>query len=556
METQIVIGQMNWTVNHPEVDYHAAHQLGQEQLAYIKEVYCRELEAIVSAMNLSHDLTIDQLDSEIQLSDLVQPTNWKLGLENKLRQDITNKLQQAMQRQVPEEKSITPFQHVVLFLKNSFGGSESQDNEEQPVANESDAITLISQFSRADKQQLQIWIKAATRLNSEKERWANRFSPFFTVNLLNVLNEGFEAQLQAIDQRFAACHNAHLLQAHLTLLDCFELRKEESLQLHLDALLDFFHWHQLLGLQMSAPALRQRYRNEVNNPTQVQRWMQAVDLEPTLQYFKKIALLTPANVAQIRSLIGSSTGTKPALYQFILILGQLELSPQQTQRVINQVAALERITNQQVEACLQTLYPELSEAEKNRLEAITASNTSPETAQAISETVEHAGCVLLHLFYPSLFKNLGLANEANEWQDEEAQLRAAQLILHLVLDEEVWNDEAIQNTLINLLVGLPHDTEIPLPADFELNPQEQSEFEQLLEVIHANWKIMEQATWTDLKIYFFNRTGTLHTKNNKLLLDLEPLTMDFMLAQKSWNATLVQSPWMDEMLHVNWDKKK
>jgi hypothetical protein len=166
--------------------------------------------------------------------------------------------------------------------------------------------------------------------------------------------------------------------------------------------------------------------------------------------------------------------------------------------------------------------------------------------------IENAGIVLLQPFFPSVFKNLELLNEKNQWVDEEAQVKAIYTLHYLATGElEVSEDQLLVE---KLLTGFPLDEVIPLVEEEDVLTDELNvQMAELLDVIHDNWKPMRNCTWVGLRSDFLMRSAKLEQIDEmQYKLIIEPHLLDVLLPSKNWGISMVKYSWMDGFVFVEW----
>ncbi|MFT6922811.1 MAG: hypothetical protein ACJA1C_001818 [Crocinitomicaceae bacterium] len=166
--------------------------------------------------------------------------------------------------------------------------------------------------------------------------------------------------------------------------------------------------------------------------------------------------------------------------------------------------------------------------------------------------IENAGIVLLQPFFPSVFKNLELLNEKNQWVDEEAQVKAIYTLHYLATGElEVSEDQLL---IEKLLTGFPLDEVIPLVEEEDILTDELNvQMAELLDVIHDNWKPMRNCTWVGLRNDFLTRSAELEQIDDlQYKLIIEPHFLDVLLPSKNWGISMVKYSWMEGFVFVEW----
>ncbi len=174
--------------------------------------------------------------------------------------------------------------------------------------------------------------------------------------------------------------------------------------------------------------------------------------------------------------------------------------------------------------------------------------------------LEHSGMVLLHPFFPTLFKNLGFLNTQGKWNTTNDQERAIYTLNHLATDSFENTEDQLQ--LYKLLVGYDLTSVLPLWEEVEANWIEldrtliEDEFNDLVKGVQNNWKPMHRCTLAGLRTDFLHRSGTLTTKNTgdsiQYWLIPKPHALDVLLPFKNWGISLVKFSWMEAVLNVDW----
>lgn len=178
----------------------------------------------------------------------------------------------------------------------------------------------------------------------------------------------------------------------------------------------------------------------------------------------------------------------------------------------------------------------------------------------------YSGLVLLNPFLPQLLRNLNLLNEKNEWSTDQDQIWAMFTLHYLASGNKshIPEDELI---LLKLLTNYPLDEPVnaiesqkgyaPFKSEEGqiLLTKINAEMENILEAVRANWRPMRNCSWKGLRQDFLSRTGTLHQKNEQLVLTVKPHALDMMLPHKNWGHSMIKYSWMDEVLYVEWGSK-
>lgn len=176
---------------------------------------------------------------------------------------------------------------------------------------------------------------------------------------------------------------------------------------------------------------------------------------------------------------------------------------------------------------------------------------APETTRtSYSDTTEgyyidNAGLVLLHPFLVRFFEGLGIAADDNLLQSD----RALCLLHYLATGQSVAPEYEL--LLPKVLCNIP--LEAPVEAGLILGDAEKEETTALLEAVIRHWEALQNTSPDGLRGTFFVRPGKLSVrKDGDWLLQVEPKTFDILLSQLPWGIGMIQLPWMDRMLWVEW----
>lgn len=160
--------------------------------------------------------------------------------------------------------------------------------------------------------------------------------------------------------------------------------------------------------------------------------------------------------------------------------------------------------------------------------------------------VKNAGLVLLHPFLPRFFEGLGIARDKEILHPERALA-----LLHFLSAGQTVTPE-YELTLPKLLCRVPFET--PVPFDVDLREEEIEEAEALLKAVIHHWEALRNTTADGLRGNFLIRPGKLSRREDgDWLLQVEPKTHDVLLNHLPWGLGMIQLPWMDRMLWVEWN---
>jgi len=161
--------------------------------------------------------------------------------------------------------------------------------------------------------------------------------------------------------------------------------------------------------------------------------------------------------------------------------------------------------------------------------------------------VTNAGLVLLHPFLGRLFENVGYT-ENSQWLSEEVQQRALVLSQFLVTGTEEYAEyELILN---KILTGYP--IEDTLSDEIELSAYEKDEANDLLQSVINHWKALKNTSISGVQNTFLQREGKVVKKESGWLMQVEQKAFDILLDKIPWGFSTIKTPWMEEILSVEW----
>lgn len=161
--------------------------------------------------------------------------------------------------------------------------------------------------------------------------------------------------------------------------------------------------------------------------------------------------------------------------------------------------------------------------------------------------LEGAGLAILHPFLSTFFRELKLV-EKDDFVDETARERAVQLLNLLVFGKEEIAEH--QMVLAKILCEMPLDTPVPMLVSY--SDTEQDEADHLLKAVVKHWGALGNTSPDGLKEGFLQREGRLERKENGWYLTVKRETIDILVDRLPWGRGMIQLPWMEEMLRVEW----
>lgn len=155
-----------------------------------------------------------------------------------------------------------------------------------------------------------------------------------------------------------------------------------------------------------------------------------------------------------------------------------------------------------------------------------------------------AGAVLLHPFLPQLFETLGIARDDKLLQPE----RALGLLHYLATGQRFAPEYDL--LLPKLLCNLPFD--VPVHSRVELTMAEEQEADALVAAVIRHWDALGDTSIDGLRGSFLVRRGKLSRRGGEDVLQVEARSFDILLDRLPWGIGLIQLPWMEKILWVEW----
>jgi len=158
--------------------------------------------------------------------------------------------------------------------------------------------------------------------------------------------------------------------------------------------------------------------------------------------------------------------------------------------------------------------------------------------------VASAGMALLHPFLPRFFEALGIA--AN---DKMLQPERALCLLHFLATGRRFAPE-YDLLLPKVLCNVPFDA--PVESRIELTAAEEDESAALLAAVIRHWEALGDTSVDGLRDSFLMRPGKLSRRGVDDVLQVEARSYDILLDRLPWGIGLIQLPWMERSLWVEW----
>jgi hypothetical protein len=161
--------------------------------------------------------------------------------------------------------------------------------------------------------------------------------------------------------------------------------------------------------------------------------------------------------------------------------------------------------------------------------------------------VQTAGIVLLHPFLRTFFNKLELLKE-----DEFISFYHHQKALDLLYYLATGRVTAAEHELVSAKIICGYPLHRPVLEIIDLSVAEISEADQLLIEVVRQWEVLKNSSPDALREGFLQRSGKFFSKNDMVYLQVESGSIDVLLDYLPWNLSIVQLPWMNRVLRVEW----
>ena len=163
------------------------------------------------------------------------------------------------------------------------------------------------------------------------------------------------------------------------------------------------------------------------------------------------------------------------------------------------------------------------------------------------QSINNSGLVLLWPFYLHYFQTLGLV-KGNKFVSAKGARRAAKLMEYLATggDDTSGSDKPLNMILCNIAEGgLP-------PQAIAITEQERKLSDELLRAAVDRWSILENMDEHGFREAYMQRKGKLYTSEDKIMLEVEPRSIDVLMDQLPWSIVSVRLSWMGKPIFVKW----
>jgi hypothetical protein len=89
--------------------------------------------------------------------------------------------------------------------------------------------------------------------------------------------------------------------------------------------------------------------------------------------------------------------------------------------------------------------------------------------------------------------------------------------------------------------------------DLSLTAVQREASDSLLRAVFEHWQALKSQSFDFLRQQFFWRPGKLKQLDDGWKLSIEARAQDILLARLPWGTGVVRLPWMETILHVDWD---
>ena len=161
--------------------------------------------------------------------------------------------------------------------------------------------------------------------------------------------------------------------------------------------------------------------------------------------------------------------------------------------------------------------------------------------------IENSGLVLLHPFLANLCENIGYTKE-QKWESAQLHERGVLLTHYLITGQNEFPE--YEMFLNKLMMGYPLDN--PLSLEAKLSDFEMNETNDLFVSVIKHWVALKNTSVEGLRNTFLQRAGKLTKKESGWLLQVEQKAFDILLDKIPWGFSTIKTPWMDEILSVEW----
>ncbi len=181
-----------------------------------------------------------------------------------------------------------------------------------------------------------------------------------------------------------------------------------------------------------------------------------------------------------------------------------------------------------------------------------ASQTAATRSEKTHWYVPNAGVVLMHPFLPVFFQKFDLTT-GGEFKNEATRHKAIYLLHYLATGE--FDAPEYDLVFPKHLCGIDPETPIQKPKSNKKGYKQmvKREAEALLQAAITHWKRLGSTSPDGLRNGFLRRAGKLSVDpSDGWILQMEQNGIDVLLDSLPWGLGIVKTPWMKEMMAVEW----
>lgn len=171
-----------------------------------------------------------------------------------------------------------------------------------------------------------------------------------------------------------------------------------------------------------------------------------------------------------------------------------------------------------------------------------------DTPHVNEDYINNCGLVLLWVYLPNFFKNLGYLN-GKEFVSEEAQFKAVNILQKVVFGVDAEYEE-FDLSLNKILCGL--DVGAAVPTDITFTKEELEHADNLCVAAVKNWAVLKNTPVDGFRQVFLQRKGKLEKDGNGWRIYVEPTTPDVLISFLPWSIQIIKLPWVSSMIFTEW----
>ena len=161
--------------------------------------------------------------------------------------------------------------------------------------------------------------------------------------------------------------------------------------------------------------------------------------------------------------------------------------------------------------------------------------------------IDNSGLVLIAVFLPAFFKNLGLLKD-NQFKNKKSAERGVHL-LQFIAEEREKSPEYVL-TLNKILCGL--DIFYPVNKSIKLTKKEKKEANDLVGSVIKNWSALKNISVKGFRDSFLIRKGIFTIEERQYNLKVERKSYDMLLERLPWSISIIKHNWMNKPVYVEW----